>query len=334
MDWYHLLTIGGGLYCLWLVVERFRRLTHAVAGGLYEDISLPHEQVWELYHNDFSLCSKKTRVCLAELGIDYRSHRIDLIETGAYENLSRRFLKVNRAGLVPVLVHKGHPIYESHDQIAYAAAHSGNGHALTPEDPGQQAIMAHWVRKTSLVGENPIAALEETVGNAIPGLTLPIFAAMIKHVPVRRIFVGVLFHRFFKPPMMFLMMKALGLRRLPKVKPLMRVLQRSQSAMHGHLDELEAVLDAGGGPWILGDQFSLADVGMMAILDRLREVDWLEAFLNEERPQVAAYWQALKERPSYAAGIANFEHPAITQGSEAIKHLKAEDPNFAAVWSS
>lgn len=333
MDVVWLVPIALGVLGLILLVERLRRTTHAMAGGLHEDISLPHEQAWELYHNDFSLCSKKTRVCLAELGINYRSHRIDLIETGTYENLSRRFLKVNPAALVPVLVHEGHPIYESHNQLAYAAAHSGRGHVLTPEDPQQQALMAHWVRKTSLIGENPLAALEETAGNAVPGLTLPIFAAMIEHIPVRRIFVGVLFHRFPRRPLMFLAMKARGLKKLPAIKPMMRVLERSRSAMHGHLDELEAALDASGGPWIVGERFSLADVGMMVILDRLREVDWLDVFLTEQRPKVAAYWQALQERPSYAAGIAAFEHPTVTRGLGAIKRLKAEDLDFAAVWS-
>ncbi|MCY3795051.1 MAG: glutathione S-transferase family protein [Gammaproteobacteria bacterium] len=333
MDVVWLATIALGMLGLMLLVERFRRTTHAMAGGLHEDISLPHEQAWELYHNDFSLCSKKTRVCLAELGIDYRSHRIDLIETGAYENLSRRFLKINPAALVPVLVHEGHPIYESHDQLAYAAAHSGRSQVLTPEDPQQQALMGHWVRKTSLIGENPLAALEETAGNAVPGLTLPIFAAMIEHIPVWRIFVGLLFHRFPRRPLMFLVMKARGLKRLPSIKPMMTILQSSRTAMRGHLDELEAALIASGGPWILGERFSSADVGMMVILDRLREVDWLDVFLTEQRPNIAAYWQALKQRPSYAAGISAFEHPTVTRGLAAIKHLKAEDPDFAAVWS-
>lgn len=56
-------------------------------------------------------------------------------------------------------------------------------------------------------------------------------------------------------------------------------------------------------------------------------------FLTEQRPKVAAYWQALQERPSYAAGIAAFEHPTVTRGLDAIRHLKAENPAFAAVWS-
>ena len=110
---------------VWWVWERSQRRTHAVPPGLQESISLPFDQDFELYHNAFSLCSKKTRVCLAELDIDHASHHIDLIETGSYENLSRHFLAVNPQGVVPVLVHHGHPVYESHEQIRYAADHAG-----------------------------------------------------------------------------------------------------------------------------------------------------------------------------------------------------------------
>jgi hypothetical protein len=99
---------------IWYWRERRFRRTHPMAGGLHADISLPHSAEFELYHNDFSLCSKKIRMCLAELEISYLGHPIDLIETGSYETLGRRFLAVNPAALVPVLVHDGHPIYESH----------------------------------------------------------------------------------------------------------------------------------------------------------------------------------------------------------------------------
>ena len=99
----------------WFLWEKGHRKTSSMSGGIHKDITLEHEYEWELYHNNFSLCSKKTRVCLAELGIDYKSHHIDLIETGAYENISRKYLAINPASLVPVLVHNGHPIFESHE---------------------------------------------------------------------------------------------------------------------------------------------------------------------------------------------------------------------------
>lgn len=310
----------------WYVWERTRHRTRDMPGGLDPKRTLPHEAPWELYHNSFSLCSKKTRICLAELGIEYRGHHIDLIETGSYENVSRRYLAVNPAALVPLLVHEGHPVYESHEQIVHAAAHAPDPDALAPADAGQQALVDDWVRRTSLVDDR----LGATMGGAAAGLTLPIFATMIEYIPVRRILFGLLFHRFRIRPLMFLAMKAMGARRLPRMKPLVRVLRNSRAAMHGHLDDPEQALAGSGGPWILGERFTLADVGMMAILDRLREVDWLDTFLTEARPGVTAYWGALQARPSYAAALSAFEHPTVVRGLESIVRLKPTDPAFRA----
>ena len=108
----------------WLFFESRRRKRHPVEPGLQEDITFPHTQEFELYHNALSLCSMKSRVCLAELGIPYEGHHIDLIETGFYQNIRPDLLDVNPAGTVPVLLHHGHPIYESHEQIRYAADHA------------------------------------------------------------------------------------------------------------------------------------------------------------------------------------------------------------------
>ena len=94
---------------VWYGWERAHRRTRPMAGGLHPEIELPHRGEWELYHNALSLCSKKARVCLAELGIDYVGHHVHLIETGAYENVRREFLAVNPAAILPVLVHQGHP---------------------------------------------------------------------------------------------------------------------------------------------------------------------------------------------------------------------------------
>ena len=116
---------------VWVVWERGHRRTATMSGGLHPEITLPAEAEFELYHNALSLCSKKVRICLAELGIDYHGHHVHLIETGAYENIGRDFLSVNPAGIVPVLVHRGHPVYESHDIIRYAADHSPLARYLT-----------------------------------------------------------------------------------------------------------------------------------------------------------------------------------------------------------
>ena len=73
----------------WFLWEKSNRKTRDMPAGIHEDISLPFTQEYELYHNNLSLCSKKVRACLAELDIDYKSHPIELIETGSYENIGR-----------------------------------------------------------------------------------------------------------------------------------------------------------------------------------------------------------------------------------------------------
>lgn len=315
----------------WYVYERARRRTFPVPPGLQDAIDLPYEDEWELYHNALSLCSKKSRLCLDELGIPYRSHPIDLIETGSYENLGRDFLAVNPGGTVPVLVHRGHPVYESHEQIRYAADHAPSGAPrLVPEDASLAAEMQAWIDRSSLFGDDPIAAAAESAGNAVPGLTVPLFAAMIEEIPRRKILEGLLFHRYKNRPLMFLAMKQAGLAKLHR-GPAARVVARCLRHMHAHLDALEEQLQKTGGPWILGERFTLADVSWAVVLDRLRETDSLHVFVGgRRRPAVAAWWGRWQERPSYASAIAAHDHPIVRRGLERIRRAKLADPELRA----
>ncbi|MEN8160903.1 MAG: glutathione S-transferase family protein, partial [Myxococcota bacterium] len=279
------------------------------------------------YHNALSLCSKKTRVCLDELGIPYKSHHIDLIETGAYENIRPKLLDVNPAGTVPVLVHKGHPIYESHEQIRYAARHAAPGSPrLVPDDAVLREAMERWIDRSSITGD-PLNEGDQSAGNVVPPLTLPIFAAMIEEIPTWRILEGLLFHFDKRRPVLFLVLKALGVKRLGRLKPAMAALAKGRRQMAAHLDALEAQLTETGGPWILGEAFSLADVGWLVILERLVQVDSLHVFIGGgKRPACEAYWERLRARPAYRAAITEHAHPVVTRGQERLRAAKAADP--------
>lgn len=328
------LAIPVALLCRYLI-ERSRRRTYAVPAGFQPRITLPHEREFELYHNALSLCSKKTRLCLAELGIDYASHHIDLIETGSYENLGRAFLRVNPAGTVPVLLHHGHPVYESHEQIRYAAERAAAGAPmLIPADPGRRAEMEAWVDRASLTGDDPIAHAGESAGNAAPGLTLPIFAAMLEEIPVYRIAEGLLFHRIKKRPLVFLALKLRRLRGFKKLKPAVAALHECGRAMHAHLDALEAQLSTSGGPWIIGDQFTLADVSWAVILERLNEAECIELYIGDgKRPALTAWWQAIQARPSYDQAIRGHAHPTVERGRLRLRAAMDADPELRSALS-
>ncbi len=314
----------------WYWRERGLRRTHPMSGGLHPERSVPHTAEFELYHNDFSLCSKKIRVCRAELRIPYVAHAIDLIETGSYETLSRRFLAVNPAALVPVLVHHGHPIYESHDILRHAAEHAKSAEALVPPDEAARALMQRWIDQSSLVGDDPTRGVAASAGNCAPGLTLPLFAAMIRDIPAHRILEGLMFHRIKQRPLLFLLLKARGLARFGRIEPLRRAVIASRRHMQRHLAELERQLGECGGPWIVGSQFTLADVSWAVIFERLREADWTSELLT---PALRAYWERLEARPSYRAAMTEHQHPLVRAGTARIVEEKARGGELATLYA-
>jgi glutathione S-transferase len=315
------LVAGGGV--LW-AREKARRTTHPVPAGHRPEIEIPHTQSFELYHNALSLCSMKSRVCMAELEIPYASHPIDLIETGAYENIRSGFLAVNPGGTVPVLVHEGHPVYESHEQIRYAADHAPPGSPkLVPDDPALRDAMQLWIDRSSLT-DDPLNHGDVSAGNAIPGLTLPLFAAMIDRIATWKILEGLLFHFDKRRPLLFLTFKVVGLERFARLAPAAKVLARSRRQMALHLDALEKQLNASGGPWILGGTFSLADVSWLVLFERLVQADALPTFARDGlRPACATYWLRLQQRPSYQQAILDHAHPTVVRGTQRIRDAKA-----------
>ena len=323
MSWLIGLLLAGLL--IWWAVEKSRRKTHPVPEGLQTNTVFAHEQEFELYHNALSLCSMKSRLCLAELGITYKSHHIDLIETGCYENIRPKLLAVNPAGTVPVLLHNGHPIYESHEQIRYAAQFAAaHAPSLVPEDQDLRQQMETWVDRSSLTPD-PLNNIDISAGNAIPGQTLPLFCTMIEKIPYWRILEGFLFHFDKFRPMMFTLLKFRGIDNIHKLAPVSKALAQTRKALFVHLDALELQLEASGGPWILGAQYTLADVSWLVIFERMRQADCEATFLASiERPNLAQYWERLKQRPAYSEAILNHSHPLIEHGRTRISSVKAE----------
>ena len=310
----------------WYLYERSQRRTHPVTPGLHEEIDLPHSQEWEIYQNSLSICSKKLRVCMEELAVPHLSHHVDLIETKCYGNLSRDFLQVNPGFTVPVLVHRGHPVYESHEQIRYAAEHAGaKGAELLGESPEMRAEVARWVDHGALKGD-PLAGGEERAGNNAPGLTVPIFATMIPYIPWWRLGEGLLFHGDRRRPLVFSILKLRGIRKLPE--PALVEIRKARRNMVSHLDALEEVL-GDGRSWVCGETFTLADVSWMAIFERIDEVDWTELFLGQgKRPGVGAYWERLKQRPSYERALRS-QRGAIAK--RALQDLREAKHSFPAL---
>ena len=63
----------------------------------------------ELYHNINSVCAQKVRIALEEKGQKAEEHVLTL----RGDQNEPAYLKLNPSGVVPTLVHDGHPVVES-----------------------------------------------------------------------------------------------------------------------------------------------------------------------------------------------------------------------------
>ena len=282
-----------------------------MTSGLQKHVVEETSDDWVLYHNNFSLCSRKVRLCLEEIGLDYRSEHIDLIETGKYEVASKRFLKINPGATVPVLLHKGRPIYESHEQIYYLVEHTDNKNIL-PSSENDKENMDYWVEKSSLIG-NPLKNQNKYAGNSVAPLTFPLFVAMMRYVPFKEIFIGLRTHPMKERVIGFFAFKTFGMKIFSSLFPFSKLLKSSFFNLNQHLYDLEKHLEGKKSLWIVGEEFTLADISWAVILHRFHECGWGNLLLVD-KPFIKKYYFNLLNRESFKVAIDNASHPILTKG--------------------
>ena len=274
---------------------------------------------WTLYHNDFSLCSRKVRICLHEAGFNYESKHIDLIETGKYEVASKSFLKINPGATVPVLLNKGRPIYESHEQIKFLFNKMEN--FKVQEDVTHS--IDYWTNKASMVG-NPVKEHKKYAGNTIGPLTFPLFTTMLKNVSIIEVVKGLISHPLKERVLIFLLLKIFGFTFL-KVQPIQNLIKSAFKDLNSHLLELETELSFSKREWLASEHFSLADISWSVILHRLDECGWSDLLL-EKKPFVNAYYEKIKKRDSFQKGIVNQKNPNLEKGIKELKQAIQNNP--------
>ena len=173
------------------------------------------------------------------------------------------------AATVPVLLHKGRPIYDSAEQIQYIDKYlTGPSNSLIP--PGHADEVREWVNFTSVDCVHDFNELDthQRMGCCVPGCTLPMFAALLRETRLSNIAWGIGKHPVkIRPPIMCLL-KLIGpylIIILPKMR---RVVQDARDAMRVHLQGIDELL-SDGRPYLVGDTFTLADVSLMVVFERL-----------------------------------------------------------------
>src|SRR3954462_1268343 len=97
----------------------------------------------ELYHNDTSTCAQKVRTTLAEKGLEWKSHHLDLRKG---DQQTPEYLKLNPRGVVPTLVDRGRAVRESNVIMEYLDDEFPDV-PLRPKDSFAKAQMRLWLQR-------------------------------------------------------------------------------------------------------------------------------------------------------------------------------------------
>lgn len=239
----------------------------------------------DLYHNDTSTCAQKVRVTLAEKGLEWTSHHLDL---RAGDQQKPEYLKLNPRGVVPTLVDNGKVVRESTVIMEYLEDEYPD-RPLRPADSHGRAKMRLWTKRLD-EGHHDIATAILSMGTAFRFQYLErgkeACEALINKIPdpVRRerrrdvIYNG------------------------PEAKEFGTALRMWESL----LTDMEVALQ--DGPWLVGKNYTLADTAYTPYLTRLDHLNYLGWIVN--RPKLSDWYDRIRSRPSYAAAMTKWENQA------------------------
>jgi glutathione S-transferase len=243
----------------------------------------------ELYHGSPAANSLKALLPLKEKGVEYVSHYMNLLE---FEQHEPWFVKINPNGQVPVLVHDGRVITES-TVINEYVDETFSGVPLRPADTYGRAQMRVW---TKFVDEYFCPALSflgwhRMIKSAVKHLTPEEFEAKVARIPLKE-------------------------QRDKWRESAAQVwtedqLQDWQRRVHDSIQRMEHGLR---GPWMLGEQFTLADVSLFAMLIRMPQY-YSEVVNDRASPRVVDWYSRMMERPAVKATLA-IQPPAKPERSE------------------
>jgi glutathione S-transferase len=236
-----------------------------------------------LYHNDMSLCAQKVRVCLAEKGLPWEDRHLVLRSA---EHQQPWYVKLNPRAVVPTLVHDDKVITESNVILEYLDE-SFSEMPLRPETPYGRARMRFWIKQ-----------LDEDIHDACAAILS--FGIAFRHQYIER---GELGQKM--------------LEQIPNIFKRERrrdVVEKGTASKHfviavermvQLLDEMEAALSENR--WLVGEDYSLADVAFTPYLARLEHLNILG--MVGQRKRVADWYARCKARPSFDEAIVKWENP-------------------------
>jgi glutathione S-transferase len=229
-----------------------------------------------LHHAWKSSASRRVRLCMAEKGLKFESKLVNLTRM---EQHTPEYLALNPNGVIPLLVlPDGRSLYESSTICEYLDETHPEP-PLRPADPYRRAEMRNWIRH-----------VDERIGNLIVfnwkhGMQQ--IASKWSDAELKE--------RLAKIPSKDRQEAWLRVARRPYTKEEEDEARRKLVLL---LDGMEASLKQHA--WLVGDSYSLADIGVVPFVKRIDEEIAPDEVSEKKHARVLAWWQAIQARPAFA----------------------------------
>ena len=227
-----------------------------------------------LYNAAHSTCSQKVRICLAEKNLPFEDRRLDIGK--AKEHLKPDYLKINPNGVVPTLVDDGKAVVDS-SVICEYLEEKYPAVALAPSDVVERARMRAWMR---FIEEVPTAAVRVPSFNMgfLPryeGMDRATFEGVESDIrPIRKQFYRRMGPNDFKQE---------------DVRASLEQMGNTCSRMNAALEQ---------GPWLLGEQYTLADIIVAPLIDRMADLGMSDIW-EGRYPRVSDWYARMQARPAF-----------------------------------
>lgn len=249
----------------------------------------------ELYHHGSSVCAAKVRFVLAEKGLEWQGHYIDILKGGQFDPA---YLKLNPKAVVPTLVHDGHAIVESTVICEYIDEVFPTT-PLKPKDARGRAEMRVWTKAVDemlhpVCGEITFACSHRHTVARLPAAELQKFLDSTPPVSVTATW------HDRKKVIVTQGLKAPGI-------------DKSLLLYDRYLQKMEDALNESR--WVAGDAFSLADIGLAPYVNRLDMLSMSEMW-TLSRPRLTGWFERIKSRLTFKATFLDWCPPDLTKDLE------------------
>ncbi len=236
-----------------------------------------------LFHYWSSTCSQKARFALDEKGVGWESRHVDLFK---FEHWDEAYVRLNPKGMVPTLTHGDLVITDSNIMLEYLDDVCPEPE-LRPRPAADRSRMRQWMK----VADDAQKAVIKI------GFNLRIKPRMAHLSPAELAKIG---QRNPNPDF-----RRSWFRKLEEGVPQDEV-DHSYAALEAIANKIDE--QTAKTAWLAGDTFSLADIALSPYLYRIEVLEHPEILDAGVRPALAAWWQALQERPAFKTAYA-FKNP-------------------------